>query len=447
MTTLIGLHAREVLDSRGRPTVEVEATGADGSVGRAIVPSGASTGRHEALELRDGDPARAGGLGVRRAVGHLGGEIATAVLGMPLADQAAVDAALIALDGTPNKSRLGANAILGVSLAVAHAAAASQREPLHVHLNRLWRRGLDPGVPAEPALPLPMVHMISGGLHAGRQLDFQDFLAIPVGARDYSEALELVGTLYRALGAVLREYGEESTLVADSGGYGPRLRAESYAVDRILTAGGRCGLEPGRDFAIALDIAATHFHDPATGRYRLASEAEPLDSAGMVDLLDHWSRQYPLVSIEDGLAEDDWDGWVALTARLGDRLQVLGDDLFTTQVARIERGVARGAGNAVLITPNQIGTLTETLAALRLARRHGYRCVVSARSGETEDTTIADLAVATAAGQIKIGAVARSERLAKYNQLLRIEDALGGPGAAPFVAWAGAAADRAAVGS
>lgn len=431
MATLTRLKAREVLDSRGRPTVEVEATGSTGLVGRAIVPSGASTGRHEVLELRDTSDRRHGGQGVRRAVRNVEAEIARSVAGRDLDDQAGLDAALVALDGTPNKSRLGANAILGVSLAVAHAAAAARGEELFVHLNRLWRQKVaaeEPGGdPGEPTLPIPMVNLISGGLHAGGNLDFQDFLMIPVGAATYSEALELTALVYRAVGAVLKSKGEPTAqLVGDEGGYGPRLRSNSQAVELILEAVTACGLEPGRDVALALDVASTHFHDPAARCYRLnATGDEDVDAHGMVALLSHWAQLYPIVSIEDGLAEDDWDGWADLTARLGGTTQLIGDDLFATQPERIRLGVERHAANAVLIKLNQVGTLSETLDALCLARRHGYRTVVSARSGETEDTTIADLAVATGAGQIKIGSVARSERLAKYNRLLRIEELLG----------------------
>lgn len=437
MPTLSQLKAREVLDSRGRPTVEVEATASNGAVGRAIVPSGASTGRHEALELRDTDDRRHGGQGVLRAVRHVHAEIAPELNGADLDDQFALDARLVALDGTPNKSRFGANAVLGVSLAVAHAAAAARGEELYVHLNRLWRQKAGPGLGDGPVLPLPMVNMISGGLHAGANLDFQDFLIIPVGASTYSEALEMSTLVYRAVGAVLRGMGEVTAhLVGDEGGYGPRLRTNAQAVQTILEAVLACGLEPGRDVAVALDVAATHFFDPDTDRYCLSATGDDeLDAEGMAALLEHWARLYPIVSIEDGLSEDDWDGWTALTARLGRSVQLIGDDLFATQASRLRRGVEQKAANAVLIKLNQVGTLSETLDAIHLARRHGYRTVVSARSGETEDTTIADLAVATGAGQIKIGSVARSERLAKYNRLLRIEEHLG-----PRAPFAGRAA-------
>jgi enolase len=363
---------------------------------------------------------------VSRALAGVAEEIAPALVGMDLDDQRGIDTRLIALDGTPNKGRLGANAVLGVSMAVAHAAAAARDEELFVHLNRLWRQDLEPGTPADPVLPLPMVNMISGGLHAGGNLDFQDFLFIPVAARSFSEALETTVCAYHALRDVLRTQGHEANLVGDEGGFGPRLSTNAQAVERILETALECRFELGRDMAIALDVAASHFHDPGTGAYRLrATGDEVLDAAGMVALLEHWVKQYPIVSIEDGLAEDDWDGWTALTGRLGQAVQLIGDDLFATQAERLRMGIERGAANAVLIKPNQVGTLSETLDVLHLARRHGYRTIISARSGETEDTFIADLAVATAAGQIKIGSVARSERLAKYNRLLRIEDHLG----------------------
>jgi enolase len=427
--------AREVLDSRGNPTVEVEVVADTGALGRAIVPSGASTGRHEALELRDGDQRRYRGKGVRHAVAHVTTEIAASLRGMALDDQAAIDRKLIALDGTSDKSRLGANAILGASLAVAHAAAAANAEELYVHLNRLWKRHLDPGEPSEPVLPLPMVNMISGGLHAGGNLDFQDFLMIPVGASSYRMALEMAVATYRSLAEVLEDYGEESSLVGDEGGYGPKLRAEGHGAERVLEAVLASGMKPGQDVAIGLDIASSHFYQPAIRQYVLARAQERHDSHGMVAMLEHWVNQFPIVSIEDGVAEDDWDGWVALTARLGKRVQLIGDDLFATQSDRLRQGIERRAANAVLIKVNQVGTLTETFEAIQLAKRHGYRTIISARSGETEDATIADLAVATAAGQIKIGSVARSERLAKYNRLLRIEEHLG-----PSAKYAGRAA-------
>jgi len=440
MPTLKALKARQVLDSRGRPTVEVDAVASTGAIGRAIVPSGASTGRHEAIELRDTADPHYGGLGVLRALDNVAREIAPALLGIDLDDQTAVDARLIALDGTPNKSRLGANAVLGVSLAVAHAAAAARGEELFVHLNRLWRdqHGAPGGEPAplDPALPLPMVNMISGGLHAGGNLDIQDVLIIPVAADRYCEALEMTVALYRAVGAVLEKRGFESALVGDEGGYGPRLRSNEQAFEIVVDAMLACGFEPGRDVAIAVDVASSHFYDPSRQTYSLRADGDlVLDSNGMIDRLAAWIARYPIISIEDGLAEDDWDGWTALSERLGASVQLIGDDLFATQVSRLRQGIDCRAGNAVLIKLNQVGTLSETFGALRLAKGHGFRTVVSARSGETEDTTIADLAVATAAGQIKIGSVARSERLAKYNRLLRIEEALG-----PDAPFAGRAA-------
>jgi enolase len=430
MATLKAMKARQVLDSRGRPTVEVDAVASTGAVGRAIVPSGASTGRHEALELRDAENPRFGGLSVARAVDNVIREIAPTVIGRDLDDQSGLDGHLIALDGTPNKSRLGANALLGISLAVAHAAAAARGEELFVHLNRLWRNQLggseSASAPKELTLPLPMVNMISGGLHAGGNLDIQDVLIIPIGARGYSEALEMIVAMYRSVGAVLKKQGFESDLVGDEGGFGPRLRSNEQAFEIVVESILACGFEPKRDVAIAVDVASTHFFDPVRGVYKLRSTREQiLDSQGMIDLLAGWTERYPIVSIEDGLAEDDWDGWAAMTNWFDSSVQLIGDDLFATQVGRLAQGIERHAGNAILIKLNQVGTLTETLGALKLAREHGFRTVVSARSGETEDTTIADLAVATAAGQIKIGSVARSERLAKYNRLLRIEEQLG----------------------
>jgi len=424
--TISKLKAREVLDSRGRPTVEVEIVTSTGALGRAIVPSGASTGKHEAIELRDDDPTRHLGRGVLRAVRHVTDELGPIVIGKDIDDQSAIDTALIAHEGTPNKSRLGANAVLGVSLATAHAAAAAHGEELYVHLNRLWKQRLAPGESAEPVLPMPMVNMISGGLHAGGNLDFQDFLFVPLSARSFAEALERTACVYHTLGMILKDKGHEAHLVGDEGGFGPRLRTNAHAVERILETGLSCGLKLGRDIGVAIDVASSHFHDQESGLYRMnATGDDSLDSDGMIALLEHWVKQYPIVSIEDGLAEDDWEGWSALTEHLGDSVQLIGDDLFATQAERLRMGIQRKAGNAILIKLNQVGTLSETLDVLHLARQNGYRTIVSARSGETEDTTIADLAVATAAGQIKIGSITRSERLAKYNRLLRIEDDLG----------------------
>ncbi len=387
----------------------------DRSRGRAIVPSGASTGRHEALELRDRDSAHYSGLGVLKAVENVTNVIGPAIAGMELNDQSAIDAKMIELDGSSNKSRLGANAILGVSLAVAHAAAAASPEALFVHLHRLWRgRGISanrsPTAAVSPSLPMPMVNMISGGLHAGGNLDIQDVLTIPVAAKTYSEALEMTVALYRAVGAVLAKKGFEAALVGDEGGYGPRLRDNEQAMDIVVDGIRLAGFEPGRDVAIALDVASSHFFDGASSTYRLGTgAARTLDSAGMVELLAGWVDRFPIVSLEDGLAEDDWEGWSMLTVRLGKSVQLIGDDLFATQIARLLVGIDRGAGNAILIKLNQVGTLSETFDAIEMAQLRGFRTVVSARSGETEDSTIADLAVATGAGQIKIGSVARSE--------------------------------------
>lgn len=419
MTIITHVTAREVFDSRGRPTVEAEVTCTGGRPCRAIAPSGASTGTAEACELRDGG-TRLGGKGVRQAVEHARREIAASLIGMNAAQQTQLDERLIALDGTPNKSRLGANAILAVSLASAYAAAdASGADPV-AHLHQLWRKEHD-GTNPSPALPLPMVNMISGGKHAGGQLDFQDFLLMPVGAKSYSEGLDWIVTAYHELGRVLNTAGYEGTLVGDEGGYGPRLPSNDLALDLIMETISKAGFRPGRDLAFAIDVASTHFY--RDGAYHLAATGgQRLTSDEMIDRLESWVDRYPIVSIEDALAEDDWDGWQQLTARLGHRVQLVGDDLFATNPARLQRGIDTRVANAVLIKLNQIGTLTETLRTLRLAQRNGYRAVISARSGETEDVTIGDLAVATAAGQIKIGSVARSERLAKYNQLLRWEE-------------------------
>ena len=430
MTTIQRVHGRQVLDSRGRPTVEVDVLTSNGAIGRAIVPSGASTGRHEAVELRDGDPARYDGFSVQRAVDHVNGEINSALNGLDVEGQGDIDERLLLLDGTRNKGRLGANAVLGASLAVAHAAANARGEDLYVTLNRYWNDRFRDGLPPDlPTLPMPMVNMISGGLHAGRNLDIQDVLIIPLGAKSYSQALEMIVAMYRSVGDVLRKRGLEAALVGDEGGYGPKLRNNEEAFEIVVEAMRLRGYEPGRDVAIALDVASTHFFDPATSSYRLKTAgAKSYDRRTFIELLSGWARDFPIVSIEDGLAEDDWEGWTKLNESLGKKMQMIGDDLFTTQVDRLRRGIDASAANAILIKVNQVGTLTETLEALALAKRHDFRTVVSARSGETEDSTIADLAVATAAGQIKIGSIARSERLAKYNQLLRIEEQLG-PGA------------------
>lgn len=433
MARIAEVRAREVLDSRGRPTVEAEVRTRCGKVGRAIAPSGASTGKHEALELRDRDAARYDGLGVLKAVAAVNDVLAASVRDMDPEDQAAIDAALITADGTPDKSRLGANAILAVSMAAAAAAARANCVELFEHLHQLYR-AKNPAAKVE--LPLPMVNMISGGLHAGRNLDFQDYLIFPEGCPDYRTALERIVKVYNALGRVLAKRGETCALVGDEGGFGPTLASNAAALDRIMEAIETAGLTPGEDVTIALDVAATHFYAADTNAYRLREWHEaPRHAEELVVFLSNLADRYPIRSIEDGLAEDDWTGWRTLTAALGDKIQVVGDDLFTTQPERIRKGIEQKAANAVLIKLNQIGTVSETLEALAMTASAGFGAVVSARSGETEDTFIADLATACGCGQIKIGSVTRGERLAKYNRLLRIEDHLGGPGAAPFTRW------------
>ncbi|MGH9455389.1 MAG: phosphopyruvate hydratase [Terriglobia bacterium] len=407
------IRAREVLDSRGNPTVEVDVLLTDGALGRAMVPSGASTGKAEALELRDGDPRRYHGRGVLKAISHVRGEIANALRGHDAADQAGVDRLLIRLDGTEDKRRLGANALLGVSMAVAHAAAASAGVPLHQYL----------GGPSAAELPVPMINIMSGGMHGGGNIDFQDYQVIPLAARSFSEAIRHGALIYRAMGDVLKSHGVYRPGVADEGGYAPALRTNEQGFQMMVEAISQAGLVPGRDAAIAVDVAASHFWNQ--GLYDMAAEGVKNDSAGMIDRLVDWCQRYPILSIEDGLAEDDWTGWESLTEKLGSRVQLIGDDLFVTHPLRLRKGIERGIANAILVKMNQIGTLTETLEVMAIAKKHGYRTIVSARSGETEDTSIADLAVATGAGQIKVGALTRSERLAKYNRLLRIEEKLG----------------------
>ncbi len=410
--TITEVHGSEILDSRGNPTVSVEVVLAGGAHGRAAVPSGASTGAHEAVELRDGDKSRYGGKGVLKAVGHVNGELAEAVRGLSAFDQVAVDRAMIALDGTPNKARFGANAILGVSLAVAHAAAAAAGLPLYRYL----------GGPAAATLPVPMFNILNGGKHAENSTDFQEFMVMPAGAATFAEALRMGAEVYQALKNVLHKRGL-NTNVGDEGGFAPSLPGNEDAVAVVLEAIAVAGYKPGRDLFIALDPASTELY--ADGRYTLAREGRELDSAGMAALWAGWCDKYPIVSIEDGMAEDDWDGWRQLTARLGERVQLVGDDLYVTNTERLARGIRERSSNSILIKLNQIGTLTETLAAIELAKRAGFTAVVSHRSGETEDTTIADLVVATNTGQIKTGAPARSERVAKYNRLLQIERELG----------------------
>ena len=414
---IVTVHAREILDSRGGPTLEVEITVAGGATGRAAVPSGASTGVHEALELRDGDPKRYGGKGVLRAVGHVNGEIAAAVEGLRADGQAALDQRLIELDGTASKSRLGANAILGVSLAAAHAAAAANGEPLFRHLANVAGTNA-----SDLLLPAPMCNILNGGKHAEGSTDFQEFMVMPLGAPTFAEALRMATEVYHALGSLIRERGLATT-VGDEGGYAPPGLANEEAIELVTQAIETAGYRPGEEIAIALDPATSELFED--GSYRLAREGRSLASEELAALWEDWRRRYPIVSIEDGMAEDDWEGWHLLTQRLGDDTQLVGDDLFVTNVERIERGVREQSANAVLIKLNQIGTLTETLAAIAAARRAGWAAVISHRSGETEDTTIADLAVATGVGQIKAGAPARGERTAKYNRLLRIEEELG----------------------
>jgi enolase len=402
---------REILDSRGNPTVEVQVLLESGATGRAAVPSGASTGSHEAVELRDGG-ARYLGMGVLHAVEHVNGEIAAAVEGLEALDQRAVDAALVDLDGTPNKSRLGANAILGVSLAVAHAASEEAGLPLYRYV----------GGAGAHILPVPMMNVLNGGVHADNNVDMQEFMIVPVGAASFSEALRWGAETYHTLKAILHGRGL-STAVGDEGGFAPNLPSNEEAVKILIEAIEQAGRAPGEEVAVAIDAAASEFY--RDGVYRLEGEGRSLDRADLVGYLAELSARYPIISIEDGMAEDDWDGWAGLTGEVGDRLQLVGDDIFVTNETRLERGIASGVANSILIKVNQIGTLTETLDTVARAFRSSYTCVMSHRSGETEDTTIADLAVATGCGQIKTGAPARSDRVAKYNQLLRIEGGLG----------------------
>ena len=427
MSEILSVHGRQVLDSRGNPTVEVEAILETGASGRAIVPSGASTGAFEAVELRDGDPERYGGRGVERAVANVSGPIAEALEGMDATDQRTIDAALIALDGTHNKGALGANAILGCSLAVARAAAEESGLPLYRYV----------GGAAAHVLPVPMMNVINGGVHADNTIDMQEFMLVPLGATSFAEALRIGAETYHALKRLLHDRGL-STAVGDEGGFAPDLPGSEAAIEAILEAAEAAG--HADRVAIALDPASTElFRD---GAYHLTGEGRVLTSAELVELYTGLCDRHPIVSIEDGLAEDDWDGWRLLTERLGGRVQLVGDDLFVTNVERLRRGIEAGVGNAILVKPNQVGTLSETLDAVALAHRSAYVAVMSHRSGESEDTTIADLAVATGCGQIKTGAPARSDRVAKYNQLLRIEEELAGsaryPGRSAFPAAAAA---------
>ncbi|QYE34235.1 phosphopyruvate hydratase [Polymorphobacter sp. PAMC 29334] len=412
MTAIVDIHARQILDSRGNPTVEVEVLLDDGSFGRAAVPSGASTGAHEAVELRDGDASRYGGKGVLKACAAVNGEIFDALSGMDAEDQADVDVAMIELDGTPNKSRLGANAILGVSLAAAKAAAESRGMSLHKYIG---------GVSAH-VLPVPMMNIINGGAHADNPIDFQEFMIMPVGAPTIAEAVRWGAEIFHTLKKGLSDAGL-STSVGDEGGFAPNIASPAAALDFIMASIEKAGYRPGEDVMLALDVAATEFFKG--GKYELAGEGRSLSAAEMVDYYVELAGKYPILSIEDGMSEDDFDGWKLLTDRLGATHQLVGDDLFVTNPERLQDGIGRGLANSLLVKVNQIGTLTETLQAVEMAHRARYTCVMSHRSGETEDATIADLAVATNCGQIKTGSLARSDRLAKYNQLIRIEEELG----------------------
>lgn len=422
-TIVTSVYGREILDSRGNPTIEVEVGLMDGSMGRAAVPSGASTGVHEALEMRDGDKARYGGKGVTQAVENVNGPIAEELVGWDATEQREIDLTLLALDGTPNKSKLGANAILGTSLAVAKAAANSVELPLYRYIG---------GVHAH-ILPVPMLNILNGGAHTGWQsTDAQEFMVMPLGAESFAEGLRWGAEIYHALKAVLKGRGY-TALVGDEGGYAPALKANAEAVEVILEAIEKAGYVAGEQVSISLDPAASEFYEKDSGLYHLRTEGRKLTSAEMVDFWKSWVDQYPIVSLEDGLAEDDWEGWQMLTAAVGDKTQLVGDDLLVTNPERVRRGIREKSCNALLVKVNQIGSLTETIEAVELCHRAGWRAVTSHRSGETEDTTISDLAVALNMGQIKTGAPARSDRVAKYNQLLRIEDELGD--SAAYAGW------------
>ena len=412
MTAITDVHAREVLDSRGNPTVEVDVVLKNGAMGRAAVPSGASTGAHEAVERRDGDVARYGGKGVLGAVASVDDEIFPAISGMSAHEQSLIDAMLVDLDGTPNKARLGANATLAVSLAVAKAAAADVGQPLYRYLGGVQAR----------TLPVPMMNILNGGVHADNAIDFQEFMIMPVSAPTFADAVRTGAEIFQALKKRLSDAGL-STNVGDEGGFAPALASTTEALDLLMKAVEAAGYRTGEDVVLALDVAASEFY--SEGAYDLNGEGRRLGTDDMIALYTDLAARYPIVSIEDGLAEDDWQGWIALTAALGERVRLVGDDLFATNVARLSRGIAEGVANAILVKVNQIGTLSETLEAVEMAHRAGYAAVMSHRSGETEDVTIADLAVATNCGQIKTGALARSDRTAKYNQLMRIEEELG----------------------
>jgi enolase len=411
MTEIADIFAREILDSRGNPTVEVDVVLETGTMGRAAVPSGASTGKHEAVELRDGDKKRYGGKGVRKAVEAVNGEIFEALSGMEVEDQLSLDQAMIDLDGTANKARLGANAILGVSLAAAKAAAAEAGLPLYAYVGGVHAR----------TLPVPMMNIINGGAHADNPIDIQEFMIMPVGAPTMADAVRWGSEIFHALASNLKQAGH-STNVGDEGGFAPNLASAEAALDFIMKAIRQAGFKPGTEVALALDAASTEFFKK--GKYVMSGEGKTLTSDGMVKYLAALVKNYPIRSIEDGMAEDDWDGWAKLTRALGDTVQLVGDDLFVTNPTRLARGIKDGIANAILVKVNQIGSLSETLEAVEMAHKAGYRAVMSHRSGETEDATIADLAVATNCGQIKTGSLSRSDRLAKYNQLIRIEESL-----------------------
>jgi enolase len=412
MSTIDRVKAREILDSRGNPTLEVEVELSDGTIGRAAVPSGASTGRHEAVELRDGDKSRFGGLGVLKAIANVNKDIAPSLKGMPASDYTAIDHKLIELDGTANKSRLGANATLGVSLAVAHAAANSRGIPLYRYL----------GGDTTYTLPVPMFNILNGGKHAANSTDFQEFMVVPAGAKSFSHALQMGTEVYHSLKQVLKDKGL-NTNIGDEGGFAPSLPSNKQAIEAVLSAIEKAGYKPGKDCFIALDPAASEFYKD--NQYVLSIEGVSLNTKQMAEYYVKWTSAYPIISIEDGMAEDDWEGWQLLTKKLGSKVQLVGDDLYVTNASRLSRGIKLKASNSILIKPNQIGTLTETIAAIKIAQQAGWTAVVSHRSGETEDTTIADLAVGLATGLIKAGAPCRSERTAKYNRLLRIEGELG----------------------
>ena len=415
MSEILNVHAREILDSRGNPTIEVEVTTENGYVGRAAVPSGASTGTHEAVELRDEDKNRYGGKGVLNAVNNVNKDIKSALIGLDAFDQRGIDRMMIDLDGTPNKGKLGANAILGVSLAVAKAAAQEAGQPLYRYLG---------GVNAY-VLPVPLMNILNGGSHADNSIDFQEFMVVPVGADSFKEGLRMGVQVFHALKTVLKKKGY-STNVGDEGGFAPNIKSNVEAIDTVMQAIEAAGYKPGVDIMIAMDAAASEFYDAESGMYHFKkSTGEKLSSKDMVKFWADWCKKYPILSIEDGLAEVDWDGWKSLTEKLGASTQLVGDDLFVTNVDRLQRGIEEEIANSILVKVNQIGSLSETIDAVQLATRNGYTSIMSHRSGETEDTTIADLAVALNCGQIKTGSASRSDRVAKYNQLLRIEEELG----------------------